>query len=433
MPNMKDVITAVDFLDEQQQLERDAQETLPGKFEKCTFDLGYIRQPLFACKTCSAHSNDNDDNDAKDLVTKTTTRSDTFTQVGGMCYSCSIACHADHDLYELFPKRHFRCDCGVNNKFGQHACELSSPTKNESVNDENQYNHNFVGRYCRCDQLYDPSVEEETMYQCALCEDWFHERCIGNIPEDIEDFESYICRECVTKHPFLANVDRRFSIGVCTPDKPVHRWIRPTTTVSATPQSKNDQNTNKLINTNDSTNSDASLETTDILTSSNTIKRNWNDAFDQQITPEDDNQVDIKKPKCDDCKNVCDILTGDEMMELFLADGWREGLCHCPKCSERYKQDKIEFILKEEKTFEPEDDEDAGKSLLQIGMEQLGRMNRVEALDGLRLYQNLSDQLMPFLRRFQESGQVVTEQDIRNFFDEKRREREEERIRQLTR
>jgi len=37
--------------------------------------------------------------------------------MAGFCYSCSITCHTDHDVYELWTKRHFRCDCG-NSKFG---------------------------------------------------------------------------------------------------------------------------------------------------------------------------------------------------------------------------------------------------------------------------------------------------------------------------
>jgi E3 ubiquitin-protein ligase UBR7 len=89
--------------------------------------------------------------------------------------------------------------------------------------------------------------------------------------------------------------------------------------------------------------------------------------------------------------------------------------------------DKIDFVLREEVTYEPEEDEDAGKSLMQIGMEQLSKMNRVEALDGLRMYQTLWDQIKPFLQTFQESGQVVTASDIQSFFDQRRREREEEK------
>jgi E3 ubiquitin-protein ligase UBR7 len=126
----KTTVTALDYIERQERLEKEAQTTLPGKFEKCTFPLGYIRQPLYACKTCSIDSEEN--------------------EPAGMCYSCSIACHASHDLFELFPKRGFRCDCGLPGKLGGYACSLMIPAKKIiKKNDKNKYNHNFEGRYCR--------------------------------------------------------------------------------------------------------------------------------------------------------------------------------------------------------------------------------------------------------------------------------------------
>ena len=135
--NNDQILTAVDIVDQQQKLEREAQQVLPGKFEKCTFDQGYIRQALYSCKTCYPEEAD----------------------LAGFCYSCSIACHADHELFELFPKRHFRCDCGLlkknnnNNKAGDNEESSSSCCctlrDNKEPNLENKYNHNFRGRYCR--------------------------------------------------------------------------------------------------------------------------------------------------------------------------------------------------------------------------------------------------------------------------------------------
>ncbi len=54
------------------------------------------RQALYACGTCI-------DKDAKDPA--------------GICLACSLHCHEGHELYELYTKRLFRCDCG-NSKFG---------------------------------------------------------------------------------------------------------------------------------------------------------------------------------------------------------------------------------------------------------------------------------------------------------------------------
>jgi E3 ubiquitin-protein ligase UBR7 len=131
----KHTLTALDYIEKQERLEKEAQSILPGKFEKCTFPLGYVRQALYACKTCSSENED--------------------AEPAGMCYSCSIACHSSHELFELFPKRAFRCDCGLQNKFGGHECSLMIPAKKiVKINDKNEYNHNFEGRYCRCVILY---------------------------------------------------------------------------------------------------------------------------------------------------------------------------------------------------------------------------------------------------------------------------------------
>lgn len=121
--------TALDYIQRQEKLEKDAKDILPGNFDKCTFSLGYIRQPLYACKTCTVDHNE---------------------EPAGMCYSCSIACHASHDLFELFPKRAFRCDCGLSGKFGGHGCSRMVPEKLDfAANEKNQYNHNFKNLYCR--------------------------------------------------------------------------------------------------------------------------------------------------------------------------------------------------------------------------------------------------------------------------------------------
>lgn len=134
----QNTVTALDYIEIQEKLEKDAQSILPGKFEKCTFPLGYVRQPLYACKTCSTSSiNEEEEQSEKE-------------EPAGMCYSCSIACHSSHELFELFPKREFRCDCGLPGKFANHACALMIPAKKiVKFNDKNKYNHNFEGRYCR--------------------------------------------------------------------------------------------------------------------------------------------------------------------------------------------------------------------------------------------------------------------------------------------
>jgi E3 ubiquitin-protein ligase UBR7 len=109
----------------------------------------------------------------------------------GVCYGCSISCHSgsfpfvkdfvklmrvDHRLIELWTKRSFRCDCPTtlmpptsNGK--RRRCALNPPgTQPGPSNEENHYNQNFAGRFCRCGKVYDPETEDEAMLNCMACE-----------------------------------------------------------------------------------------------------------------------------------------------------------------------------------------------------------------------------------------------------------------------
>lgn len=143
---------------------------MPYEPGKCTYfedpaTLG--RQQLFACLTCQANSPNN--NKKPNVV----------------CYSCSIQCHSDHDLCELFTKRNMACDCGTTRMPSFGGCNLRKnfDALDDPLNEEEVYRcHNFEGRFCSCDEKYNAEVEKGTMLQCLLgdvCgEDWFHEECI---------------------------------------------------------------------------------------------------------------------------------------------------------------------------------------------------------------------------------------------------------------
>ncbi|KAJ3607171.1 hypothetical protein NHX12_026684 [Muraenolepis orangiensis] len=106
-------------------------------------------------------------------------------EAAGVCLACSYKCHEGHDLFELYTKRNFRCDCG-NGKFKQ-QCKLY-PDK-EKLNSQNKYSQNFFGLYCTCQRPYpDPEDQvEDEMVQCIMCEDWLHGRHLGCIsPDSVE-------------------------------------------------------------------------------------------------------------------------------------------------------------------------------------------------------------------------------------------------------
>ncbi|KAJ8309475.1 hypothetical protein KUTeg_014349 [Tegillarca granosa] len=149
----ENVISMVDVLREEEELEADANAVLgDSDAANCTYPLGYVnRQALYACYTCSP------------------------SEPAGVCLACSYECHDGHDLYELYTKRNFCCDCG-NSKFPDLKCKLYE--NKDSTNAKNVYNHNFKGTYCICERPYpDPEDEiEDEMIQCVMCEDWYHGR-----------------------------------------------------------------------------------------------------------------------------------------------------------------------------------------------------------------------------------------------------------------
>jgi len=145
-----------------------------GDEKACTFYRGYIEQPVYACVTCQTETG----------------------QKFGFCYGCSMNCHLNHEVIEIFFKRNFKCDCPTMGKL----CSLELPTSEKNL--ENKYNHNFDGKYCWCDSEYEFSME---MTQCFFCQEWYHNDCIRKeydheIPEE---FEEFFCIDCVSNYEFL--------------------------------------------------------------------------------------------------------------------------------------------------------------------------------------------------------------------------------------
>jgi len=118
--------------------------------ERCTYDDGYTTQTMYWCRSCHPGGS------------------------VGVCFGCSMNCHLgeDHRVEELFEKRAVRCDCGSTRAGG--CCALQ-PLKDDH-NAANVYNHNYNGRYCRCDSEYDAA--RDVMLCCVLCQDWLHDRCL---------------------------------------------------------------------------------------------------------------------------------------------------------------------------------------------------------------------------------------------------------------
>lgn len=177
----------------------------PPEIKDCTYPLGHVRQDVYTCRTCTPGFA------AQEAAAKVGVNGlvglTSVEKIAGFCRGCRTECHSrpECDVIDIYSKRGFRCDCGnnrMNNTCNLHKNKPAPAQKNKDI-----YNHNFVGKYCRCDKGCDGPGE---MMQCVVCEDWFHESCLrmpnGLNPADCDleniKFE-FLCRGCAKKLPFL--------------------------------------------------------------------------------------------------------------------------------------------------------------------------------------------------------------------------------------
>ncbi|KND04213.1 uncharacterized protein SPPG_01646 [Spizellomyces punctatus DAOM BR117] len=354
-------ITAVDYLLQQEQLVLEASEVLPGVIDRCSFNDGYLRQKVYACKTCQASGD----------------------RAAGVCYGCFVSCHTTHEVVELFYKRHFRCDCGTAAMPGK--CSLQK--KDGANNVENTYNHNFAGEFCYCNTPYDPETEEGTMYQCIICEDWMHDRCIGkDLDDEVYSSYDYICRNCVSRLPFIRKYFDcpRFLFM----EGSVNEETKVTDPSIQTKRPRHDDDEHVAPSKRLRLEAEATGETLCLIA-------------DKEVPP----------------------VQNASVPDLFCKEGWREELCQCKQCQAIYIDENVSFITLEEETFEPEEDLDADESIHDMGLKRLNSMDREMAINGVLAYQKMKEDLKNYLKTFAESKQTVTADDIRQYFADKLEER----------
>ncbi|EPQ51221.1 hypothetical protein GLOTRDRAFT_81366 [Gloeophyllum trabeum ATCC 11539] len=408
MSDRAQTLTSQDLLASQTSLVSAAAEALPHAFTACTHPLGPVRQAIYLCLSCEPG------------------------KPKGVCAACSIACHADHEQLELFPKRTFRCDCPTRAFPASHRCTLH--TAAEPINEGNRYGQNFRGVFCRCGRKYDVRRERETMIQCLACEDWFHESCLnlrerppsrepspvqeGEGDDDVsesesdglplpllseEDYDTLVCGACVREIPTLRRWAGTRGAMMVVRDADAQPW--------------------KAIGREDDADGrEGKVEV--------------------QESEERETQTGEKRPREGDCdeggsskrlraspSHAClappahptaqalfDSLDANlGAGDVFLTEGWRGRWCRCPSCLPSLEARP--YLLEEEETYEPPEDPDSGLSLEELGMRALSRLPRERALDGIRAFNEMRDGLMSYLRPFAAEGRVVAEEDVRAFFE----------------
>lgn len=173
-------ITLLELLQQEREAELAAAAAYPFRTDKCSASLGRpLAQKVYACLTCG--------------------------DGGGYCYACHVECHPEHEVIEVGARRSFTCDCV---RHGHCRLLKTAPQQTNTYNSA----HNFKGHFCVCQQFCpddtedtDEFEEQSTMFQCLCCEDWFHDRCLRDVPKDMDSFVDFVCAACVKQYGNISN------------------------------------------------------------------------------------------------------------------------------------------------------------------------------------------------------------------------------------
>ncbi|XP_024215026.1 putative E3 ubiquitin-protein ligase UBR7 isoform X2 [Halyomorpha halys] len=394
-------LTLVDFLEEELQLESDANAVLgPSDDKNCTYNRGYLqRQAVYACMTCTPQDSPS-------------------SKPAGICLACSYHCHEDHELVELYTKRFFRCDCG-NNRFNGKKCNLE-PNKTEE-NEKNVYNQNFRGLYCFCSRPY-PDPEDDVsdeMLQCIICEDWYHTRHLKSQVPPETNYAELICGQCMDKLPFLSHY-----LGLA---------VFPTSRNSK----DNKEDVNIEVDALEGTSSSHVLPDTNSKEELMTIDRNDKTSEEEKTSLLEDkensqNEAVINVFPTSNESNVVSTVSKDEcklentrplsrteQSAIFWPSNFRSALCCCAKCQDLYAKHNVPWIIDEKDTvqsYEGIGKETQKNSQYEAGLEALARLDRFRQVEAIQNYNDLKSNLSDFLIKFVRQKRVVKKEDIDEFF-----------------
>ncbi|KAH7313815.1 hypothetical protein B0I35DRAFT_435911 [Stachybotrys elegans] len=437
--------TAAEFIREQEILEADAREALPYSIDACTNIQGPLRQNVFACLTCNPPPK---------------TPSDSWTPAG-VCYACSVQCHGEHTLVEIFQKRNFTCDCGTKRIPSTSPCLIRPDDKgargnthSEEPDANNKYNQNFRNHFCGCECDYDPFQQKGTMFQClglgtaetgGCGEDWYHPGClVGMGPAWFEKMKPKAEDALPTITEAEEASDKKEEPAVSEADKQAS---------TADAAKKADE---AVVDDEDEPPMPPGFPDEDAfegflcykcVESNPWIKQYAGtsgflppvfldppaDESSKKRKAENDGEHDAKRVKTESEAVPAEASKGCKLpnlpappsgrFSLFFKEDFREKFCRCSSCYP--KLDRHPQLLEEEEVYEPPMSEEGSQhggsthgsgSLLERGESALRNVDRVRAIEGVMAYNHLKEQLKPFFQRFAESGQAVGAEDIKEYF-----------------
>ncbi|KAI1119692.1 hypothetical protein F5Y10DRAFT_283847 [Nemania abortiva] len=453
--------TAADFIRDQMQLEADAREALPYSFKNCTKPLGPLRQNIYACLTCNPPP-----------------RSPDFFTPAGICYSCSVQCHGEHELVEIFKKRNFTCDCGTTRFKPDQPCMLRiNPDTNtrghvhsEQPDPNNKYTQNFQNRFCSCSIDYVPNEQMGTMFQClglgthetgGCGEEWYHPGClVGQGPKWYEKLQQRNPLGRGALAPISEDPPQEISNGEPRDDAEIAEdedvdvplpegfpsegdfdFLLCYKCIEAYPWIKRYAGTPGFLPAVFLRKPHEEIEEATATKKRKLEENNTNSELKKRIkadpnaggedntlgfitlhdpVKEEDTQ-DATLPGAQGCKLALLPPAPNGVFSIFLKADFRDHICHCPSCFPHLKTHPQ--LLEEEEDYEPSLSDLSGDgsthgsgSLYERGESALKNVDRVRAIEGVMAYNNLKEKLKPFFQQFADSGKAIGAEDIKEYF-----------------
>ncbi|KAG8013383.1 Protein mlo2 [Nibea albiflora] len=357
--------------------------------ENCSYSRGYVkRQALFACNTCTPNT----------------------AEPAGVCLACANECHDGHDIFELYTKRNFRCDCG-NGKFGEFKCQLM-PAKDEQ-NIKNVYNHNFRGCYCACDRPYpdteNPEINSDEMIQCVVCEDWFHTRHLGCNVGESEELLEMVCEACMNKASFLWTYAAHFAAPpVSLPEEDEEEEVEVAEEAGKEEDSGPSQSTDEEPST-----SAEHTKQEEGANRSSPCKRTHEEMTGSMAKA-------TSKPV--PCRlNQLQVKGLERLRQgaVFWPSTWRSKLCTCISCKKAYVAAEVQFLMDESDTILAYEnkglDEPFGQHPLMALTNSMDRRQQLEVIYGVN---ELKTTISAFLDQCIAEKKEITVEAVNQLFEE---------------
>jgi E3 ubiquitin-protein ligase UBR7 len=155
-----------------------------------------------------------------------------------------------------------------------------------------------------------------------------------------------------------------------------------------------------------------------------TFTNNSSPKTDIDLAPVDEGS---HKRKIQEPESSSKRLNHEIPYSVFLKPGFRDHLFHLATSTEDSKLSQFlkhnEYLYKDDPVYEPPEDEDdenssSTGSLFELGADALLTLPPEQAIEGLHAYNKIREKLKDFFKPFAEQGELVTEEKVREFFDQ---------------